>query len=256
MRKRPLKIGLAILFFVTLCCGCRSLLHYLFPLGFEGQPDEVIKRDEFYTIDSQIILQNIVQGQPFKLVATEEPEDLFHLPETAPAVRWTQADYLKVADAVARIIWGEAIVNWNLEGIGASVDCKDVEFGLQDMSFKFFRIKERDGVKVLTTRSIAIHPKSDLVSLLEVDTSPVTPLERFGNIAVEEIIPAEEALRIAEENGGQQARSGFDDCKISLSIIAGVHQGNWSVAYVGPRRYHFFSIMIDANGMVQNRLTP
>ncbi|RJP50839.1 MAG: hypothetical protein C4557_08925 [Anaerolineaceae bacterium] len=242
MRKRTLKILLGILFIVFLCWGCRALANFVSPLGFEGRPDVFYKKDEYYAFNYQTILQDAVEGKPVQLTLIPgEPEIL---PSGSPVVPWKQADYLQVASAVFLSVWGETPESWKLDEILSKTNCAGVDLGFQRMSFIFFKVEENEeaAMYVHTQREIFIVPEKKLIWIYEVETSPV---KSWGwvNLEADEILPAEEALRIVEENGGTAARAGIDDCSISPRINAGANDDNWLVSYFSD--HNFLMLEVD-----------
>lgn len=245
MKKRTLKILLGILLAIPFCWGCFALDSFISPLGFEGKPDVLYKKDEYFAFDAQTILQDAVEGKPVQLIPVPGEPEIF--PSGSPVVPWKQADYLRVANAVFLSVWGETSANWKLKQITAQTNCAGVAFGFQRMSFMFFKIdkNEDDDMYVHTQREIFIVPEKNLIWLYERESSPVTPLRLWDiGLDVDTIIPAEEALRIVEENGGRSARMGIDKCTISVDAIAESNDNNWQVWYSSGYN-HFIKMEVD-----------
>lgn len=246
MQKQYLKIGLVALLVITLCWGCRALLNLLNPLGFEGRPEKVLKREEYYVMDSRTILQDVAHGLPIHLTLLPKERES---PMSAPPVQWSQADYLRIANSVFFTLWEEPVEGWKLAEIGSRVECEDIGFGMQWMRFKFFRLTKSRDVNVLTERSVYISPKENLISVFEYETFPV-PVWGWPYINVGEIVPVEEVLRIAEEHGGRQVRLGLNRCAISATIIAGSNHDNWQVWYTTRDRNLFVLEVDEKNGQI------
>lgn len=244
MKKRNLRILLGILFAISFCLICGRLYGFIDPLGLEEYPDVILKKDEYYAFDPQTILQDAVEGKPAQLTLTPgEPEIQ---PSSDPVVSWNQADYLQVANAVFFSVWGELPVGWKLEQILSQTNCAGMELGFQRISFKFFKIVKDEETKkyMRDSKEIMIIPEKKLIWIYEVEVFPVSPLELMdAGLDVGTIIPAEDALRIAEENGGQTARKRMENCSISVDIIAGANDDNWQVTYTSD--YEHFVVEVD-----------
>lgn len=235
MKKQSLKILLGVLFTVFSCWACRTLTNFIDPLGLEGRSDSVIIRDEYYEMDLQTILQDAVKNRPVKLNPVSEPDEI--LPSVPPLVPWTQADYLRVANAVFLTVWGELPASWNLDEIYAETNCAGIGVGFQTMSFNFFKVEKRN-VYFYMKRRIYINPEKNLLWVFEVKTFPVRSWG-WDTIDADKIVPAENALKIAEENGGFQAREGIKECDVTVEIIAG---DNWQVSYKSDHNFFFMEI--------------
>lgn len=241
MKKKRLKILLGILFTVFFCWGCRAFADFLYPSGIKGRPDKVALRDEYYAVDSQTILADISKGRPIQLTLVPgEPEIQ---PSSPPVVPWVQDDYLRVANAIFLAVWGEQPENWKLNSIMTQTNCAGVDLGFQRVSFNFFKVERNENPKmyVHTQREIFIVPERNMVWIYELKSFPVQAWGWVG-LEVNEIIPAEEALRIAEENGGRQGRSSVEKCRVSVDILAGSNHNNWQVWYSSDRNFFFMEV--------------
>ncbi len=243
MKKRTVKILLGILFTIFLCWGCRALANFLSPLGFEGKPDVFYKKDEYYEFDAQTILQDAVEGKPVHL--TLVPGESEVLPSGSPVVMWNQAEYLQVANAVFLSIWGETPVNWKLDKIMSQTNCAGVGSGFQRMAFTFFKVEKNEeaDLYVHTEREIFIVPEKNLIWIYDRENSPVTPL-MVWDVGLDEdtIIPAEEAIRIAEGNGGLSTRTGIDSCTISAIVNKDANDDNWLISYFSDHNFLMMEI--------------
>lgn len=244
MKKRSLRILLGVLFAISFCLGCRALLNFIDPLGLEEYPDVILKKDEYYAFDRQTILQDAIEGKPIHLTLVPgEPEIQ---PSGDPVVRWMQADYLRVANAIYLAIWGETPTNWKLGQFEVQTNCAGVGLGYQRMDVTFYKAVKDEVTEryVRKRRDIFIVPEKDLIWVRETEIFPVSPLVlRESGLNVETIIPAEEALRIAEENGGRTARAGIDECTISATVHKGANDDNWLISYFS--NHSFLMLEVD-----------
>jgi len=256
MKKRNLKIVLAILFTVVLCLGCclgcRELGQFIDPLGFEERPDETLKKDEYYAMDAQTILQDVTAGKPIQLTLVPGEQEL-QPHEYPPVVSWKQADYLQVASAVFLSAWEETPADWKLDKIFSRTTCMEWGFGFQWMFFTFFKVEKNEETNMYfrTQRDMFISPEKNLIWIYEVETSPVSPLKLWeSGLEVDKIIPAEEVIRIVEGNGGLATRTGIERCSIRADIVAGVNDDNWQVWYESSRGNFFFGEVDEKTGEI------
>jgi hypothetical protein len=244
MKKRKLKIILGILFTVFLCWGCRALLNFIDPLGFDEHPDVLLKKNEYYMFDPQTVLEDTIEGKPILLTLLPgEPETTSN---SSPAVLWKQTDYLKVVDATFLSVWGESSEGWKLDEMSARADCAEVDLGFRRMYFTFVKVRKNEKTEefFLVKRDIAILSGENLIWIYETETIPVTPLRLLDKgLDVDTIIPAEEAIRIAEENGGRSARARIDRCTISADLVKGANDDDWLVSYYSD--HNFFWMEVD-----------
>ncbi len=245
MKKRNLRILLGILFAISFCFICGRLYGFIDPLGLEEHPDVILKKDEYYAFDPQTILQDAVEGKPAQLTLVPgEPEIQ---PSDNPVVPWRQADYFQIVDAIYLAIWGETPTNWKLEQFEVQTNCTGLGLGYQRMDLTFYRIfkDETTGKYLRKKRDIFIIPEKELIWVRETEIFPVSPLElRDIGLDVKTIIPAEEALRIVEENGGRTARAGIDECTISATVHKGANDDNWLINYFS--NHSFLMLEVDA----------
>lgn len=234
MRKRRIRCLLFLVSIAGLSCG--SL--------FTMKEEQAISSDAAtYTIDAQTILQSLDQTNidVFKLeMATPEST-----PERLPSVRWSQTDYYRVAQAFHEFVWQESLDKWKLNLIFFRLDCTDAALGPQMMSFDMFRMdKTREGDSRID-RSIYIWPQQNQLHWSEAEYYPVRFRKSVLDLTKVEIM-AEEALRIAEEHGGRNARLASNNtCVISGHLGADTRYNGWLVSYRGEGSITLFEVVID-----------
>ena len=183
-----------------------------------------------YRIDPDTLLERLEQGKTdifTPLTATQAA-----VPSTpGPPVRWSQADYERIVQALFRIVFQESLENWKLVDIVLDVDCANVDRGTYtDAQFRFFKIIHTRQEESKIERNILILPLKRLVSWDDQEWYPKvtdwTPL----NLAQFKI-SAEEALQIAEKNGGSEARGAVENACTITTAAGLVRLKGWNTFY-------------------------
>jgi len=138
---------------------------------------------------------------------------------------WKQDDYLKIADVLHQYVWKEDLKKWQLYKISFYGKCgyHPIQFDL----VKFIYIKFTDS-QTYIAHGIDIYPLHEGVSAAE-ESNLHKPMFGLEGISLDKLkVTADDALRIAEENGGTDARLAVDNqCDISISSS----EHNWYVRY-------------------------
>lgn len=188
-----------------------------FPVGIGDFRDR-----SSYQIDQATILTALDSG------ATDvfTPVDSF-LPTVAPSlpVSWQQDDFLKVARVLNQTVWSEPLSGWKLYSMHFSSACQDNPRGFTQGDFYYFRTVFRDNGKMrYTTQDFFISPQKGQATWAGGSNFP-HPLFSWKNIRLGRTqITAEDALTIAEENGGSESRLLVDNkCNIHLALSGDSH---------------------------------
>lgn len=156
-----------------------------------------------FQIDQVAILDSLDRGET----------DVFTPVDSSPqtpldeTVSWRQADFIKVARALNQTVWTEPLSGWRLYSMHFSTPCKDDPSGFAEADFYYFKTTFRDNGKIrYTTQNFFISPEYGEVIWAGGSTFP-HPLLAWENTKLSKIqITAEDALTIAEENGGKETR--------------------------------------------------
>lgn len=207
----------------------------------------------YFEIDPETILDRLSQGQNgiFK--------SLPKLPDGTPLksdkqVLWSQNNYLKIAKVYHDYVWKESIEQWGMENIGFRMLCADVGFGPQEGIFRFIKtVNTKKQGKILYFSTVSIEPWRKSIGVWKEEFDPMIQQRKMYNL-LDYKINAEEALQIAENNGGSQARLSVDDkCQINLILSPGSRYNGWQVGYQTLNRGRLFDIDIDPiTGYFQN----
>lgn len=227
---------------LALICLC-----YLFPCSFFtsmldnstdrfGNGTEGRMGGDIYSMNSKTILKGIENGEAN--IFTLQPE-ISEEEQIASPVQWSQADFIKVFTAFKQASLGITDIDQKISSMSFTVDdCKNVNLGPQSAHIFTYRLKS--GIFVwppfkMVSYSYLINPLYNEVSW-RAEWYDQYVLDALKSNAVLDLanikISAEEALRIAELNGGKDARlSAQNQCAIDIEINANSDNGNWVVTY-------------------------
>ena len=170
-----------------------------FPIGIGDFRDR-----SSYQIDPTTILAALDSGTTdvFTSVDSSQPTPLLE-----ESVSWQQADFLKVARALNSSVQEEPLSGWRLYSMHFSSACQDEPRGFTEGDFYYFKTTFRNNGKIrYATQDFFISPRYGQVTLAGGSNLP-HPLFGWKNIRLGRIqITAEDALTIAEENGGKESR--------------------------------------------------
>jgi hypothetical protein len=193
----------------------------------------------YYEIYPETILSSLDRGETrvFTL-ASEEIWDQDR-PEYE-SIRWSQSDYLKIADALSQEVWHEPLDlnKWQILDLSFSQDCVDNPHGFYSFSLVYF---QRAGLQFWSrqyhVRMIDVIAWQGIIVWGERIFSDAI-LPGWGNANLEDFkLTADDALLLAERNGGSKVRQGANnDCRISVwfnnyTPVSKFSHNNWLVDY-------------------------
>jgi hypothetical protein len=205
-----------------------------------------------YTFDPYTILSSLDRESTdlFVLVPTESEKGL--QPLAAPGTfNWNQQDYLRIANAIHKHVWGSSLKEWQLiRALFNVYQCHDVINRIDQVDFSFYG-KENNSYVV---HGIRINPLEGVIT---------TGQDHFNyngkRIELDEVKLSsfDSALLVAEQNGGSEARLRANtECSIDALLAPYVLPGflnqfdwGWNIGYYdkspsGNNRI-VFSINID-----------
>jgi hypothetical protein len=218
-----------------------------FTLGCNSDERENIKTtfEQYYTIDPRSLLNSLVQDGA-NLFSPIDTEPELPPPDQQVTVNWSQADYLRIVDALYRNIWQEPLDGWSLSNMSFALGCNKIDNGFQNAQFDFFQNVKKQDLEIRIVRFINIDPRSESVYVLESEYSPrLTTWETIDLVQIR--FSAKDALMIAEQNGGREKRiSVGNSCDISVVISPGsASYRGWDVRYSNKNDSRIFRIQID-----------
>jgi hypothetical protein len=206
--------------------------------------------DLTYSIDSKTILESLDRGDNnvFTLLkATPTPIPLTSQPSRVPS--WHLVDYFRVAQALHQRDMHEPLGVQNLYYMSFDMDCAEVEHAtFYYAKFSSFKTMNVGKEETRIDYSILIQPSDNLVSTFKGEYTPNIKTRQPINLTHYRI-SIEQALQIAEKNGGADQRLNYkNDCEIYVRAPVSNTKG-WEVSYSINRNkawYEIFDIVIDS----------
>jgi hypothetical protein len=244
-------IAVFLMALVVFACGffenqkssIESAYYYIFVGDAKPKPnanritDYPEDRAGWYRFDPKTILASLDQGKNVFISLPDNDDDL---DVEYTGIVWTQADFLRVANVLSQKVWNEPLDmdGWNVYFILMSRDCNDDFGGFTSFEITYYKTIKTGWEMVYTARHIELAPWRGVAKWGgNVDFST---LFIFGwkNIELTKFkITAEQAIRIAEENGGKAARlSNNNECRIYVDVV----EDDWDVDYGTPTRLNVF----------------
>lgn len=195
-------------------------------------------------IQSSTILQDIHKGDID--IFESAPDELSSDSSIMDPVQWTQVDYEEVTKALYENEFSETSSDWLFSRSLFKLDCRYAHLGPQSATFDLFRIIHSRDKDSRIERSIFIQPLLNRVGWSEREANPNQANWRGINLT-QVNIHAEDALHIAEQQGGQAVRESVqDNCAIYVTMIADHWDGDWKVSYAGfQSQGDLFRIYVD-----------
>ncbi len=195
-----------------------------------------------FRINPYTILEELEQGENNVFTPLmEDPNSVESL--TNITFYWTQADFLKIASSLGAILWNDPMEfgNWSIYDFYFHRGCDDHPNGFGYGEITYFKSSVVNEKKVYATRHVEINPYYSMVRWGSGATYPQPILHKWSGFNLTETkITIEEALRISEEHGGEDARRQVNNqCLIVVSVFRNIDK--WSVEYISTP----FSLLID-----------
>ena len=243
--KRNRKVIIITFLIVGLLCFGISYLYgnslnygpFLYPKN--GLADFYPDHIGYYKINPETIIASLDRGE-INVFAPESATPAAPIFDTS--FSWHQSDYLKITNAVFQAVWNETINSWSLWNMIFDTTCQDNPGGFESGDIHFFKA---DGESDYTTREVLITPQYGNVSWGG-GMYFQRPRSGWKSIDLNRLtVTADDALRIAEENGGKSFRlTKQNQCSISLILNIDAYDG-WRVTYQGNDDLSIFKVQID-----------
>lgn len=213
----------------------------------EGKEQQTKIRDETYLIDSSILLESLKQGRKDAFILLTATPAAYPSPSAVP-VRWAQSDFMTIAQTFYRIGWQDNLNDWQLKNLFFGLKCSEITYGPQGAGFNFFKTEQNEDKDIRVLRHLFIAANDNLAVLSEIEYYP--EIEKWTAINLASItISVEDALQIAENNGGAQFRKEVDNnCSINAEISTGSYGEGWLISYSGlaNQKNELFRLNINA----------
>ncbi|MFN8411697.1 MAG: hypothetical protein U0Z26_04850 [Anaerolineales bacterium] len=201
-----------------------------------------------YEIDPETILSSLDQGNMNVFTPFVGETGNYPYP-TVGHFQWKQSDYLKITNALYELKVKENISDWNIYSMIFNRGCSDDLYGFDIGEISYFKIEGSNTSRYILY-DMLISPINKGVVW---DTGGYYPRPLLGWTKVDLNslkVAAEDALQMAEENGGKEARlKVYNECEIHLIINpTPVGDNDWKVSYINHTSTHepiLFEIHID-----------
>lgn len=235
--KRTALITTSIFLMVLFIAFC-----VVFAPSWDGNPKYPGSTGDFrqhgnYEIISDSILTDLDSGNTNVFMSELATLDVDNPSSTT---LWQPADYLKVVNALHQHVWHESLTDWKVYEILLNTSCEGSNKGFATGRFTFFKTVWLRGSLYYTGRSMTLLPQYDTVSWGG-ETNFPRPILGWKEYDLSGFkILGEDAIRIAEKNGGEEIRLRYDNrCELQLSL----GDMGWKVSYI--KQLPAFTINID-----------
>lgn len=147
------------------------------------------------------------------------------------SIQWSQNGYLDISRSINEQVWHDNLDGWLLYRMIFGTRCQDNLSGFENGTITYYKTIFRNNKIRYTTRDMIASPKYMSI-IWGGGTEYPHPLFGWKNIDLNKIkITAEDALKIAEENGGKKTRLSVQNkCDIHVLLLRGNYDG-WLVYY-------------------------
>ena len=174
----------------------------------------------YFKIESEKILPSLTQGDTDVFAPLLQEPDLVEPLENA-SFSWTQGDFLKIASALGLSVWNDPMSkeDWNISNIIFGTICQENPIGFHFAAITYFKEIETNGKRLYVTRHIEIDPYYSMIRWGGGATYPRPIMSKWKSFDLAQFrITAEDALQIADNHGGKEARQKVGDgCLIYVS---------------------------------------
>lgn len=168
--------------------------------------------------------------------------------QTGIAATWTQREFETIGVSFTEKVLRDTPERWKLAHMGFSLNCQDVGVGLQFAYFKLFRNQGDWPNNARFERHMRVFAQDREVTYY--DEQAVPDLQSWSAIDMKKVrVSADQALNIAEHNGGSGKRPAVGEpCGIRIEMN-GWEGNHWRVTYsylVSAKRSVDFVVIVDA----------
>ena len=188
--------------------------------------------------DTETILNSLQRGDMDVFIRTNET--LGTQKYETPFI-WKQADYLLVTDALHQLAWKTTLDDWSLHNMSFLGECSD-QIGFDIAKISYAKVI---GLQEYSFHMIGIYPRAG-EGEWGGGEFPRSLFDQWYYIDLQKLtIALEDAIQIAEINGGEHARlSVHNRCTVNVSLSS-YPDPHWEISYsLVPTR--IFEIRVDA----------
>jgi hypothetical protein len=157
-------------------------------------PERLItSTNKFFSFDPNSIMESLRTNEENIFVESSLPLNERPLNNT---VQWESGDYLRIAYALHKFVWGESLDGWYLRIMSFSMECSVIDDGFQDAHLTYFRFDQDSTKKSRLESKIFVIPRK---SYAEVERNEYSPLRfKWSTIDINDFeISPDEALLLA-----------------------------------------------------------
>ncbi len=205
---------------------CVVSAYFLLRFIFDEESRDCFKGEEF-SINPDMILEDL----PKNKTDVFTPQEYMPDEKSLEYVEWKPEDFDLIAEALHEFMWEETLEGWKLTAINFAWDCEHIDKGPQEAHYRYFKVEKLRLKKTRFESSLGILPNWDTVGATMCEYYPVEV--RWSEIDLTQLgISAEEALGIAERNGGAETRAAVgNSCQISVLLNPALNYDGWHVRY-------------------------
>jgi hypothetical protein len=197
-----------------------------------SSPKEVEKNVEnlSYAINSGTILESLKSGKT-DVFAQPTINQQVTTSQHAESVSWHQADYFFIAKALYQQTQQATLGVQNLYAMSFNMNCAETNQGtFSDGTFSSFKVIEVGENEIRVEYIILIQPLENSINTYKSEFHPNINSKKPINL-LQYRISVEDALQIAEKNGGSLSRLKYsNNCKIYAHAPASDDTG-WEISY-------------------------
>jgi hypothetical protein len=211
--------------------------------------------EDTYLIDVNTILDTLdsEQGNIFTPITVSGNDDV--QPSSLPVTfSWKQSDYIKIANALSRYVWGESLDNWNLEFAKFLISRVGNSFRIEYVLFTFFK-RENDKYIIHEITIDARHGKVVTGENIYHDAEKWKSLD-FDELTISDV---SQVISVAEANGGESVCLALKNkCSIAVWLNSNLYEykrflwlpiyryeSRWIVGYYDENGKPIFDATID-----------
>jgi len=244
MKNKWFKIIISILSLFIMILACPVLMRDPIFMDSHERKDPGVFFSSYgdtgaYKFDSETILDSLKRGDTNVFALTNESLGT-HIYKT-PFV-WKQNDYLLITNALHQFVWKETVNDWSLHDMSFFGECGD-HIGFDVVKISYAKLT---GLQEYSVHMIGIYPRAGEGEWGGNVKFSRSLFDKWYYIDLEKLkVALEDALQIAEDNGGEQARLSVNNlCTVDLSLSPYPYP-QWNISYsLVPTR--IFEININA----------
>jgi hypothetical protein len=227
--------------------------NYLYEQEVQGAnaPDlsSSYEKSGYFKIDPKTILASLESGNTHVFMPLSEGEAL-DLEATDLSIDWTQADFLKIASVLGRLVWDDPmdLKDWSVYLISFQSSCSG-PIGFVSAIIAYFRTEKNNYV----TRMIEIKPSFGWVRWGGEGTYPQPILRKWRGVNLAGAkVTADDALQIVNDDVKMHFQSEANICGVWAGSSR-QYPHNWQLHIVrGPLEQIFYTVDFYTGEVIRN----